>query len=118
MSENRGVHNVEVLKIDSLQVDANAAVPLKTVFSQESLTGNLRMGTVVIPPGKRVPLSGVSNHQENEYSIIVKGSIVTETKGKTYRVSSGEATFIPAGQEHIAYNDGTEECELVWVLVG
>jgi quercetin dioxygenase-like cupin family protein len=118
MNENRGVHKVEVLKIDSLQADANAAVPLKTVFSQESISGNMKVGTVKIPPGKRVPLSGVSNHQENEYSIIVKGSIVTETNGKTYRVASGEATFIPAGQEHIAYNDGNEDCEIVWVLIG
>ncbi|WP_227888082.1 cupin domain-containing protein [Cytobacillus oceanisediminis] len=50
--------------------------------------------------------------------MIVKGSIVTETNGKTYRVSSGEATYIPAGQEHIAYNDSEEDCEIVWVLVG
>ncbi|WP_042355699.1 cupin domain-containing protein [Bacillus rubiinfantis] len=109
---------MEVVKIDSLPVDSNAAVPLKNVFSQVSVSGAVKVGTVSIPPGKRVPLTGVSNHKENEYSIIVKGSIVTETKGKTYRVSSGEATFIPAGQEHIAYNDGEEDCEIVWVLVG
>lgn len=109
---------MEVLKIDGLEVDANAVVPLKTVFTQESLSGQLKVGTVKIPPGKRVPLTGVSNHKENEYSIVVKGSIVTETNGKTYRVSSGDATFIPAGEEHIAYNDTNEDCEIVWVLVG
>ncbi|MCU1806366.1 cupin domain-containing protein [Cytobacillus firmus] len=109
---------MEVLNIEKINPDPNAAVPLKTVFSQKALAGDLKVGTVVIPPGKRVPLSGVSNHKENEYSIIVKGSIVTETNGKTYRVSSGEATYIPAGQEHIAYNDSEEDCEIVWVLVG
>jgi quercetin dioxygenase-like cupin family protein len=109
---------VEVLNIESITADPNAAVPLKTVFSQKALAGDLKVGTVVIPPGSRVPLTGVSNHSENEYSIIVKGSIVTETNGKTYRVSSGEATYIPAGQEHIAYNDSEEDCEIVWVLVG
>ena len=109
---------MEVLKIDSLQVDENAVVPLKTVFSQEFISGKVQVGTVTIPPGKRVPLSGVSNHKENEYSIIVKGSIVTETNGETFRVSSGDATFIPAGQEHIAYNDSNDDCEIVWVLVG
>ncbi|MBU8769480.1 cupin domain-containing protein [Cytobacillus oceanisediminis] len=109
---------MDVLNIEDIQIDSNAAVPLKTVFSQKALAGDLKVGTVVIPPGKRVPLKGVSNHKENEYSIIVKGSIVTETKGRTYRVSSGDATFIPAGQEHIAYNDSDEDCEIVWVLVG
>ncbi|EFV76629.1 cupin domain-containing protein [Cytobacillus pseudoceanisediminis] len=109
---------MDVLNIADIQIDSNAAVPLKTVFSQKALAGDLKVGTVVIPPGKRVPLTGVSNHKENEYSIIVKGSIVTETKGRTYRVSSGDATFIPAGQEHIAYNDSNEDCEIVWVLVG
>lgn len=109
---------MDVLNIEDIQIDSNAAVPLKTVFSQKALAGDLKVGTVVIPPGKRVPLTGVSNHKENEYSIIVKGSIVTETKGRTYRVSSGDATFIPAGQEHIAYNDSDEACEIVWVLVG
>jgi quercetin dioxygenase-like cupin family protein len=109
---------MEVLSIEKIQADSNAEVPLKTVFSQKAFTGDLKVGTVVIPPGKRVPLTGVSNHKENEYSIIVRGSIVTETKGKTYRVSSGDATFIPAGQEHIAYNDSEEDCEIIWVLVG
>ncbi|MBX9975187.1 cupin domain-containing protein [Cytobacillus firmus] len=109
---------MEVLNIEKIKADLNAAVPLKTIFSQKALAGDLKVGTVVIPPGKRVPLTGVSNHRENEYSIIVKGSIVTETNGKTYRVSSGEATYIPAGQEHIAYNDSEEDCEIVWVLVG
>ncbi|WP_264737688.1 cupin domain-containing protein [Cytobacillus firmus] len=109
---------MDVINIENIQTDSNAAVPLKTVFSQKALTGDIKVGTVVIPPGKRVPLTGVSNHKENEYSIIVKGSIVTETKGRTYRVSSGDATFIPAGQEHIAFNDSDEDCEIVWVLVG
>jgi quercetin dioxygenase-like cupin family protein len=109
---------VEVLNIESLPEDVNATVPLKTVFSQASLSGNLAMGTVTIPPGKRVPLKGVSKHEENEYSIIVKGSIVTEVNGKVYRASSGEATFIPAGEEHIAYNDSNEDCKIIWVLVG
>lgn len=109
---------MEVKNIKNLSADPNAAVPLKTVFSHEAMSKSMKMGTVVIPPGKRVPLTGVSNHQENEYSIVIKGSIVTETIGKTFKVTSGEATFIPAGQEHIAYNDGDEDCEIVWVLVG
>ncbi|WP_040209099.1 cupin domain-containing protein [Neobacillus jeddahensis] len=109
---------MEIVNVNTLTADENTAVSLKTIFSQEMVNGNLKVGAVTIPPGKRVPLSGLSKHKENEYSIIVKGSIVTETKGKTYRVSSGEATFIPAGQEHIAYNDRDVNCEIVWVLVG
>ncbi|ALC91460.1 cupin [Bacillus sp. FJAT-18017] len=109
---------MDVLTLKNINADPGTAVPLKTIFGKKGISGDFRMGTVTISPGKRVPLAGVSNHAENEYSIILKGSIVTETIGKTYRVSAGEATFIPAGQEHIAYNDGTEDCEIVWVLVG
>lgn len=109
---------LKLINLNELSADSDTAVQLKTVFSQEALSGNLRMGTVVVPPGERVPVTGSSKHDENEYSIIVKGSIVTETLGKTYQASSGEATFIPAGQEHIAYNDGNEDCEIIWVLVG
>ncbi|WP_227887800.1 hypothetical protein [Cytobacillus oceanisediminis] len=57
---------MEVLNIEKIKADPNAAVPLKTVFSQKALAGDMKVGTVVIPPGKRVPLTGVSNHRENE----------------------------------------------------
>ncbi|RLQ94831.1 cupin domain-containing protein [Falsibacillus albus] len=110
---------MDVLTINQINPSQESPVPLRTVFEEKIREGMaVSMGTVTIPPGKRVPLQGVSNHIQNEYSIIVKGSILTECGGKTYRVSSGDATFIRAGEEHIAYNDGKEDCEVIWMLVG
>ncbi|PLT33090.1 cupin domain-containing protein [Bacillus sp. V5-8f] len=109
---------MEVLKIDKVDVDPLSAVPMRNLFEKMNVSGNLKMGTVSIPAGKRVPVEGVSKHTENEYSIIVKGSLAVESGGTTYRISSGDATFIPAGEEHIAFNDGEEDCEIIWVLVG
>lgn len=78
----------------------------------------IRFGTVVIPPGQRIPLEGTAHHDQYEYSFVIKGTFVTESGQEKYRISSGQATFIPAGEKHWAYNDGDEECEIVWVLVG
>jgi quercetin dioxygenase-like cupin family protein len=109
---------MEVVTIDKIDVDKNAPVPLRELFNQTSGDGKVTVGTVTIPPGKRVPIEGMSNHHQNEYAVVVKGTLVTESGGKTYHVSSGQATFIPAGEEHIAFNDSEEDCEIVWVLVG
>ncbi|WP_257350716.1 cupin domain-containing protein [Pseudalkalibacillus decolorationis] len=109
---------MKVLSIKEVTAEQNKAFSLRTLFKEEKGDSNVKVGTVTINPGERVPLTGVSNHEENEYSVIVKGTLLTEIDGNQCRVSSGQATFIPAGEEHIAFNDGSEECELVFVLVG
>ncbi|MGP4081577.1 cupin domain-containing protein [Pseudalkalibacillus sp. R45] len=107
-----------VVDIHETAAQENRAFSLRTLFEEEKQDITVKVGTVTIHPGERVPLAGVSNHEENEYSVIVKGSILTEIKDEQTRVSAGQATFIPAGEEHIAFNDGSEACELVFVLVG
>lgn len=109
---------MKVLNINDITADQNEAFSLRILFNEEKNDTNIKVGTVTIYPGQRVPLTGVSNHSENEYSVIVKGSLITEIYGEQQRVSSGQATYIPAGEEHIAFNDGEEECELVFVFVG
>jgi quercetin dioxygenase-like cupin family protein len=109
---------MKVLNINDIAADQNEAFSLRTLFHEEKNNTNVKVGTVTIYPGQRVPLTGVSNHSENEYSVIGKGTLKTEIDGKQQRVSSGQATYIPAGEEHIAFNDGEEECELVFIFVG
>ncbi len=104
---------MEIINITEVEGPKNADVDMKTVFAKEGVT----MGTVVIPPGIRAPLKGAGSHEGDEYSIILKGSLLTESGGKQYRVSAGQATFIPAGEAHWALNDGTEDCEIIWTLV-
>ncbi|SFC68049.1 Cupin domain-containing protein [Bacillus sp. OV322] len=108
---------MQVLSIETLQEDPKAPVSMRSVFSHCALTGNLNLHKNIIPPGKRIPLSEISDHGENVYSIITNGSIVTETTGETHRISEGETIFISAGHEHIAYNDGNEDCEILCVHI-
>jgi quercetin dioxygenase-like cupin family protein len=109
---------VQVITMKDLPTEEQVSVSLWKVFEQKNVNGKITMGKVVIPPGERVPLEGVSIHEQNEYSIVIKGSFIAESGGKQYRINAGDATFIPAGEEHAAYNDGNEVCEIVWVLVG
>lgn len=90
---------------------------LKTLFEQRSEALDFTFGTVTIQPGERVPKEGLSVHEENEYSLIINGSIEGESGGEKYQSTKGEATFIPAKEKHWAINNSNEPCEIVWVLV-
>lgn len=87
---------------------------LKPLFEKEE---NVRFGLVSIAPGERVPGKGLSNHSEDEYSYVIDGAIEGECGGNPFTISSGEASFIPAGEEHWTMNNGDRDCEIVWVLV-
>ena len=101
-----------------IPADNRPLVTLKTVFQENAIDGGkTQFGTVVIPPKARVPLHGNGAHDQDEYSIVVKGSIISWAGGKEYTLAEGDATLIPAGEEHWAYNDGDEDCEIVWALV-
>ncbi|MDC3413782.1 cupin domain-containing protein [Aquibacillus sp. 3ASR75-11] len=90
---------------------------LLTLFEDQSDKTEVKFGTVAIPPGGRVPEEGLSLHEENEYSFIIKGQLEGESGGKKYKVNESEATFIPAGEEHWAVNSSEKPCEIVWALV-
>lgn len=90
---------------------------METLFHTKGEKVEVQFGAVTIAPGERVPTEGVSCHQENEYSFIVKGNISGESGGIPFQASGGEATFIPANEEHWAINTSDEPCEIVWALV-
>lgn len=90
---------------------------LITLFESQSDQLDFSFGTVIIQPGERVPAEGFSNHEENEYSIIIEGSIEGESGGKPFKVNAPEATLIPAGEKHWAINNGDKPCKIVWTLV-
>lgn len=109
---------MEIVKVKEVEAENRPEVTMKTLFNESIVDGGrTMMGTVSIPPGARIPLEGTGAHDQDEYGLVLKGAIVTMSGGKEHRVSSGQATFIPRGEEHWAYNDGQEECEIVWVLV-
>lgn len=84
--------------------------------SMKNLPGGegVKMGYGVFPPNMEAPPAA---HEEDEYSFVISGTIKVKINGKVYTAEAGTATFIPAGEEHISFNDGTEECRLVWMLV-
>lgn len=75
---------------------------------------DVQMGFGVFPPGMEAP---PAIHEADEYAFILSGAVKAKVGGKVYLAKAGSATFIPAGEEHISFNDGTEECRLVWLLV-
>ena len=74
----------------------------------------VQMGYGVFPPGMEAP---PAVHESDEYAFILSGSVKIKIGDKVNTAEAGCATFIPAGEEHISYNDGAEECRLVWMLV-
>jgi quercetin dioxygenase-like cupin family protein len=74
----------------------------------------VQMGFGVFPPGMEAP---PAVHTADEYAFIISGAVKSKIGGKVYTASAGSATYIPAGEEHVSYNDGMEECRLVWLLV-
>ncbi|MDQ0253393.1 quercetin dioxygenase-like cupin family protein [Evansella vedderi] len=109
---------MQVVTINQVSPENKPNIEMRTLFDDSILEGaRATFGTVTIPPGARIPLEGTGSHQEDEYAIVIKGSITTMSGGKEYKVSAGQATFIPYGEEHWAYNDGNEDCEIIWALV-
>ncbi|CAA7600830.1 Cupin domain protein [Acididesulfobacillus acetoxydans] len=108
-----------MLIVDVNEVKAHEITNLKVLFSENATAGGtVQFGTVVLRPQARIPLNGMGVHVQDEYSIIIKGSVVTGVGGSTYRLKKGQATLIPAGEAHWSFNEGKEDCEIVWALVG
>ncbi|MDQ0338747.1 quercetin dioxygenase-like cupin family protein [Caldalkalibacillus uzonensis] len=109
---------MKIISVKDVPPDQTSPVTMKKLFTEEDTAGGrITFGVVTIPPGERVPVEGLSIHDQDEYALVLKGSIRTMSAGKEVRVARGQATFIPAGEAHWAYNDGDEECEIVWALV-
>jgi len=107
-----------VLIVDSKQVPVDKDTRLKVLFPAEAIPGGrLTFGTVTIPPKGRIPTTGMGVHPEDEYSLVVKGSVITGTADRVSLLTAGQAALIPAGEAHWSCNEGEDECEIVWALV-
>ncbi len=109
---------MQVVTVKDKLADNHHNIEMKTLFDESVFQGaRAKFGTVTIPPRSRVPLKGTGSHEEDEYALVIKGAITTMSGGKQYHVKAGQATFIPAGEEHWAYNEREEDCEIIWTLV-
>lgn len=109
---------MKVVNLDQIVEEKKDDSLFRVIFNKEN-TGNdkVTMGVVKIPPGARIPTCGDGVHDSDEYSVISKGSVVTMINGRKHRISSGQATYIPAGEAHWTINDGIVDCEVLWALV-
>lgn len=109
---------MEIVAVKDVEAEKRSDIIMKTLFGENANRGSrTQFGTVVIPPGARIPIQGAGCHAADEYSLVLKGSITTMSGGQEYRVTCGQATFIPAGEAHWCINDGDKDCEIVWILV-
>lgn len=99
--------------------EKDADAPVTTLFAEGDVPGGrASFGIAVLPPGDRIPASGVSVHADcDEYSYVVKGTALVHVQGETVRLHPGDGLLIPAGAAHWALNDGEEPLEVVWALV-
>ena len=104
---------MEIVTIKDVEGLTKNNVLMKTLLEKKGVT----LGSAVIPAGTRAPEEGSGVHDADEYSVILKGSLLAGSGNKEDRVSAGQATFIPAGEAHWSINDSDEDCELIWVLV-
>lgn len=90
-------------------------VVMTNFFGYELKAGeNVKMGHGIFPPGVTAPPAA---HAEDEYSYILKGTVKCQVGDKVNILSAGCGTFIPAGEVHSSFNDGDEDCHVVWMLV-
>lgn len=90
---------------------------VQSLFKDKFKGSEIDFGFVSIPAGARLPLEGTNFHVEHEYSFIIKGALSGESGEKPYTIKTGEASYIPAGEQHWCVNKGDEPCELVYALV-
>ncbi len=71
-------------------------------------------GTFTIPTGKR--LGRISAHAADETYYILEGELKVELPrlGETVTVKKGESFYMPGGMIHAPFNDGKEECKVLW----
>lgn len=114
----REINLMKIVTMNEIEPAKRSDVMMRTFFGRDvDENTNVTMGTIMFPPGARVPAEGTGVHAEHEYSYVISGSILTMSGGKEYRLSNGQASYIPSGEAHWALNDGTENCEIVWVMV-
>ncbi len=90
---------------------------VEDLFNKSFENTHVRFGIATIQPGERLPKEGLTFHEENEFSYIMKGTLKGVSGGVPYSIQAGEASIIPAGEQHWCVNEGNEPVQLVYALV-
>lgn len=90
-----------------------ATLPAKAEF--EIPHGTAVTGILEFAAGTRLPLIGVSVHEQDEVSFILSGSLEAVSGGESATLKSGDISFIPAGEQHWALV--LEDTRIAYVLI-
>lgn len=74
----------------------------------------LEFGTAMMPRGCRQPPQGVSRHDGDEISLLLRGRAMIETADGRIEVGAGDVVFISAGEAHAT--EALEDCHVYYVL--
>lgn len=90
-----------------------AILPAKAEF--EIPHGALVTGILEFVAGTRLPLIGVSVHEQDEVSFILSGSLEAVCGDQPATLKAGDISFIPAGEQHWALV--LEDTRIAYVLI-
>jgi quercetin dioxygenase-like cupin family protein len=106
------------MKLLKLTEPAPASEPVQTLIEMTAPgKALLKVGSVHLKPGQRVPAEGLSEHTVDEVSLVLSGSLTGESGNDPFVISAGEISLIPAGEAHWA-RAGDAGVELLWIWFG
>ena len=105
------------MQIETLAWSENTSDPLIEVACFSDPTANsLVAGTGHFKAGQIMPASGFSQYPMREISLILEGSIRTESGGKTVVLKAGDMVTIPPNQKQSSHF--LEDTKLVYLFFG
>jgi quercetin dioxygenase-like cupin family protein len=104
------------MKVFKLKYPSAPEQVLPLLEMQPGQGASLKMGTVRLNKGDRIPLEGYSRHDEFEISVILAGGLEVKCAGEQHTLRAGEFSLIRAGEEHWAR--AIEDTELMWFCFG
>ena len=92
------------------------SVVVSNFVTAEELNNKGRLfGKIILKPGCGI---GYHVHEtDSELFYIIKGTAVYDDNGEKCTVSAGQVTLTPAGSGHSIKNEGTEDVELIALIV-
>ena len=94
---------------------AEPEVKLKSLVSLIKSDKKMQLGgTWCLAAGTRMPVHGRSAHSRHEVSIILDGTIETQSGGRTIVLQAGDLVSIPEGQE--ACTEVIEDTRLIYIF--
>ena len=89
------------------------ALPAKAEF--ELPHGAAISGILEFATGTRLPITGLSIHEQDEVSFILSGRLEAVSGGEAVTLEAGDISFIPAGEAHWALV--IEDTRIAYVLI-